>query len=68
MWHAGREAGTLPDEMTKDDKNSGAKTGENVGKLLGTVVAVGALIQNAEAEDPAFQERLNKKGYIVLDS
>ena len=64
----GREAGTVSDIITKDDKNSGAKTGENVGKSLGTVLAVGALVQDAQEKDDRFQVCMHKKGYDVIES
>ncbi len=65
---AGREAGSLSDLATKSVDNSGAETGESVGKTVGMLGAMGALYQDAQAEDARFQVCLYEKGYMVMGS
>ena len=65
---AGQEAGLVSDVITKDEESTGAKTGKNAGKTFGTIVAFGALYQDAKAEDQRFQVCMHKKGYMVIAS
>ena len=65
---AGREAGSMSDLVTKAENNPGAETGESVGKMIGMIGAMGALYQNAQAEDQHFQDCLHVKGYMVIGS
>ena len=65
---AGRGVGSVSDLVTKAEGDSGAETGESIGKTIGMLGALGALYQNAQAEDQRFQVCLQEKGYMVAGS
>ena len=64
---AGRGAGSVSDLVRKTN-GTGAEAGESIGKTIGMIGAMGALYQNAQAEDQRFQVCLEEKGYMVAGS
>lgn len=65
---AGRGAGSVSDLVHKANGNSGAETGESIGKTIGMFAAMGALYQNAQVEDQHFQVCMHEKGYRIIGS
>jgi hypothetical protein len=53
------------DLITKDDDNTGARTGEKVGSTLGVITATGAIYQESQTEDIRFEICMEEKGYRV---
>jgi hypothetical protein len=64
----GKDAGGVSDLITKDDDNTGARTGEKVGSFLGVIVATGAIIQESQMEDIRFEICMEEKGYKVISA
>jgi hypothetical protein len=65
---AGKDAGVVSDSITKDDDNTGAKTGEAIGSTLGVLAATGAIYQESQTEDIRFEICMEEKGYKVISA
>ena len=65
---AGREAGTISDSITKDDDDSGARTGKAVGNIIGMIAGAHELYQKTQAEHKDLKVCMHEKGYDVIGS
>ena len=59
----------MSDLVRKGDGNSGAETGESIGKTVGIDRGDGLrFIKMANSEDQRFQVCMQEKGYMVMGS